>query len=633
MYRRDRLNSANAESLLGQYMRLLQTVAEGGEAAIDSDCETPATMSAAFPRRLRLDRKRIYEERVLGAGATSCNSTRWGWKTISFRWADIHWWRRSCLRVCSPRAALRSRYPSCWPRLPLAASHACWRNAGVPAKARPPRRFSFRNAKTSSSPSHSTDIQRAYWVGRGSFLELGNVATHTYIEVDTENLDLERLSAAWRRLVQRHGMLRAIIQSDGTQRILAQVPEYVIETVDLRASSEEERRRFLDNLRGRMAHQVLAPDRWPLFEIRASRISDRVLRLHVSFDILIADSLGHSLQLLAYEIGQLYSASRDFPAIEISFRDYVLAERELRSSPAWQRARDYWHARLPTLPPAPDLPLARAAVSVTRPRFVRLTTTLDGVHWSRLKSAASRVGLTPSAVLLTAYACTLARWSQSSGLRTLNVTLFNRLPLHPDVNLLVGDFTSLILVAIQISPQSSFRDCAEHVQRRMWEDLDHSLMSGVEVLRDLYAERAEPSTAGMPVVFTSALDGPRQESATDGIEGRVVYGISQTPQVWLDCQVAEIGGALTVNWDAVQDLFPEGMIPDVRGVHRVTRIPSAQPEKMERPACGVGAAGRAIRGAPGRQRHRGADPEVLLHAPAGTAPGNAPGKAQSLRPR
>ncbi len=624
IYRRDRLNSANAESLLGQYMRLLQTVAEGGEVAIDSDCETPATTSAAVPSTLAAGPQTDIEERVLGAWREVMQLDTVGMEDDFFSMGG------HSLVAAQLLARVQS---ACGVAITLSELLASPSPRGI-ARLLEERRRTSEGASTApvlipkredeQQPFPLTDIQRAYWVGRGSFLELGNVATHTYIEVDTENLDLERLSAAWRRLVQRHGMLRAIIQSDGTQRILAQVPEYVIETVDLRASSEEERCRFLDNLRGRMAHQVLAPDRWPLFEIRASRISDRVLRLHVSFDILIAD--GHSLQLLAYEIGQLYSASRDFPAIEISFRDYVLAERELRGSPAWQRARDYWHARLPTLPPAPDLPLARAAVSVTRPRFVRLTTTLDGVHWSRLKSAASRVGLTPSAVLLTAYACTLARWSQSSGL-TLNVTLFNRLPLHADVNLLVGDFTSLILVAIQISPQSSFRDCAEHVQRRMWEDLDHSLMSGVEVLRDLYAERAEPSTAGMPVVFTSALDGPRQESAADGIEGRVVYGISQTPQVWLDCQVAEIGGALTVNWDAVQDLFPEGMIPAMFAAFTgLLESLSAQPEKWsDLPAVlALPEEQSAV-----RQAANGTEapiPEVLLHAPAWDRARECPGQ-------
>jgi amino acid adenylation domain-containing protein len=36
--------------------------------------------------------------------------------------------------------------------------------------------------------------------------------------------------------------------------------------------------------------------------------------------------------------------------------------------------------------------------------------------------------------------------------------------------------------------------------------------------------------------------------------------VSQTPQVWLDHQVMEEGGALVFNWDAVEALFPDGLL-------------------------------------------------------------------------
>src|SRR5262249_40372090 len=42
--------------------------------------------------------------------------------------------------------------------------------------------------------------------------------------------------------------------------------------------------------------------------------------------------------------------------------------------------------------------------------------------------------------------------------------------------------------------------------------------------------------------------------------GEAVYGISQTPQVWLDHQVYERAGALLYNWDAVEELFPPGLL-------------------------------------------------------------------------
>ena len=43
----------------------------------------------------------------------------------------------------------------------------------------------------------------------------------------------------------------------------------------------------------------------------------------------------------------------------------------------------------------------------------------------------------------------------------------------------------------------------------------------------------------------------------------MVYSISQTPQVWLDHMVSEQEGALVFYWDAVEDIFPAGMLDDM----------------------------------------------------------------------
>jgi amino acid adenylation domain-containing protein len=45
--------------------------------------------------------------------------------------------------------------------------------------------------------------------------------------------------------------------------------------------------------------------------------------------------------------------------------------------------------------------------------------------------------------------------------------------------------------------------------------------------------------------------------------GKDVYSITQTPQVWLDHQIIERDGALHLNWDVVDELFPAGMIEDM----------------------------------------------------------------------
>ena len=170
------------------------------------------------------------------------------------------------------------------------------------------------------------------------------------------------------------------------------------------------------------------------------------------------------------------------PPIHLSFRDYVLTEQAWHGSAAYERAQAYWQDRLPSLPAAPALPLAREARSLTSPRFVHREARLAAPTWQRLKAHAARLGLTSSAVLLTAYAEILGTWSSSQQF-SVNLSTFNRQPWHPEVDRLVGDFTSLLLLAVDHRVADSFEERARRLQAQLWRDLDHSQYSGVQVLR------------------------------------------------------------------------------------------------------------------------------------------------------
>lgn len=405
-------------------------------------------------------------------------------------------------------------------------------------------------------------IQQAYWFGRSQAFTLGNTACHFYAEFDQTNLDLRRLSHAWQQVIQRHGMLRAQITADGQQQIAKRVPSYTILVDDGRALSPSQQAALLQQTRSRMSHQIHNAQQWPLFEIRATLLTNNATRLHVSFDLLIADVW--SFILLFSEWYRFYETpTLQLPPLTLSFRDYILAEQAYRQTPAYQQALEYWRHRLTedSIPPAPDLPLAKNPGLITCPQFVRRSYKLNASHWKALKQRAQNASLTPSIVLCAAYAEVLGRWSKSPQF-TLNLTLFNRLPLHPQVNQLVGDFTSLILLAIDQRPTESFEARAQRLQKQLWQDLAHRQVNGVEVLREMAQQRGQQA-ATMPVVFTSALGLQELQgldvSAVDWL-GERVYSISQTPQVWLDQQVLEEQGALLVSWDGIDELFPEGML-------------------------------------------------------------------------
>ncbi|MFI0242109.1 amino acid adenylation domain-containing protein [Streptomyces sp. NPDC016845] len=408
-------------------------------------------------------------------------------------------------------------------------------------------------------PFPLTDVQRAYWIGRSGSVG-GDVSCHLYVELDVDDVDLPRLERSWQALVRRHDALRIVVDEDGAQRILADVPDYRIEVEDLRGLDDAGRVGRLEATRRAMSHQVLPSETWPLFDIRASRTGEADARLHFGIDTLIAD--GGSVQILLRELLAVYRGELRPSPLDLSFRDYVMAEQRRRGGP--QRARDlaYWRDRLDTLPPAPPLPLAKRPEELTETRFRRREAHLAADVWGRLKERAAAARITPSALALSAYATVLGTWAGTDRF-TLNLTLFNRAGDHPDLPALVGDFTALTMLEVDGAASGAFEERARRIQNRLWEDLDHQLVSGVWVAGEL-ARRRGVADAVMPVVFTSEL-GAADAGGTppSGLGARVAYTITQTPQVWLDHQIAEDGGRLRLTWDAVEALFPPGVLDDM----------------------------------------------------------------------
>ncbi|GAA2136225.1 non-ribosomal peptide synthetase [Kitasatospora kazusensis] len=410
-------------------------------------------------------------------------------------------------------------------------------------------------------PFPLTDVQSSYLLGRSGAYEYGGVGCQAYLEVRFPAFDPQRVGAAWRQLIARHDALRTVVHPDGHQQVLAEVPELPVPVADLRAASPAAREQAVERTRAELATRDYESDRWPLHELRVTR-TDRDLLVHLSIDLLICDYA--SVQLLLGELELLcLRPGAAPPEPSVRYRDYLAAERRLRES-SFERDRAYWWSRLEedgpdALAPAPALPVRTRGAGRGTPCFERLQARLDGPGWQDLRRRAAAHRVTPTVALLTAYAEVVGRWSGSSRF-TLDLPMFHRLPLHPEVGSLVGDFTSVELLTVDRSAGGSFAERAAAVQARLWQDLDHPMCSGVEVLRELGRRRGQEA-ALMPVVFTSTVglgdgaagDAPRLH------EGEIVLGSSRTPHVWIDCQVMEHRDDLLLGWDVRRDVFPDGL--------------------------------------------------------------------------
>lgn len=183
---------------------------------------------------------------------------------------------------------------------------------------------------------------------------------------------------------------------------------------------------------------------------------------------------------------------------------------------------------------------------------------LSAEDWEKIKFFSSQNSVTPTATVLSIFALCIERWSVNKKF-SLNLTTLIRNNKYTGIYNTIGDFTSVDVLEIDLSEKIIFADFVKNVNKQIFEDLDHSSYSGIEVIRDLRKRRKNPMLL-FPIIFTSSIGLIKN----DGMVGKVNNnGISQTPQAFLDCQVMDNEEGLFINWDIRNGIFEEGVIQDI----------------------------------------------------------------------
>ncbi|WP_279118564.1 non-ribosomal peptide synthetase [Anaerococcus vaginalis] len=401
-------------------------------------------------------------------------------------------------------------------------------------------------------PFPLTDVQMAYWIGRQGAYKLGNVSTHCYFEFDIENLDFIKLQNAINQMIKFHQSLRTIILDSGKQQILENNPEFLINFNDLTYLDDELKDRTLKQIRDDLSHRIIDLSKFPNFDFKVVKISDNLYRLYIGIDNTILD--GWSMFKFLKEIKLRYDGNFVEKNIDISFRDYVLYKKENRKVKL-EEDRKYWLDRLDSFPVDTNFLRVRTDISNTNQKFFRIKVKINKKDWLKIKEIGKNNNLTPTSILLTIFSIIISKYSNTDRF-IINVTQFVRENVHPHINEIMGDFTELCLLEVNINKEKSIIENAKEIQTQLLNDMAHSSYSSIDFIREIRKIKKVEQVA--PIVFTSGLG--MGEISTNDFLGNNSYSISQTPQVWLDHQILELGGDLIITWDYLKSLFTEEMI-------------------------------------------------------------------------
>ncbi|MDN0085399.1 amino acid adenylation domain-containing protein [Crenobacter sp. SG2305] len=410
--------------------------------------------------------------------------------------------------------------------------------------------------QTPPAPFPLTELQHAYWLGEQPAYRLHTPAfLHRCFFAET--LDVPLLESAILAVVQSQPSLTVEILPDGTQRpllppaqIALPVNDFCHVTVDLAKAYLAERKTTLESELPPFGHGLQ-------FACLVDQVADGYY-VHFLFRLIAFDAM--SMWLFLNDMCSVY-LGRSAPQPQAAkFADFVQQRHELMRSPGYQKSLEYWQERVKELPNAPELPLVDHEAIPEKSTFRRIRISLNARQVEALHAQARRCGVSINSLLCTMYADVLRLWSKNTSF-IINMLVSHRPSGDDRFAHVFGNFGSTMPVEA-VDVEGGLRERARALQRKMFRDLKHMQVSGVEVIRAM--GRSGSVVPAMPVVFASSLGLPMGEllSPVDlGWELRA--GGLQTPQVLLDCQVYMDGDQLTLNWDYVVEAFQPGVVEDM----------------------------------------------------------------------
>ena len=363
-------------------------------------------------------------------------------------------------------------------------------------------------------------------------------------------MDVDKVEQIWNSLIKKHAALRTVIYKAGYQKVLEITPYFSIRKIVITENNQKE----FSEMRRSMGKKIFPIEAWPMFEIAVSQHKDKAI-LHFSIDFLVADWV--SIWQLLQEFEEQYFDNKESKETEITFRDYVLYEERKKEYKKYEEDRKFWKNKIDQIFMAPSLPqIANSSMQSFDVEFERYSLNLELEKWEKFKHICSTYNVTPTAAILTLYSKVLKRWSLNKEI-CLNLTVLKREAPKEEVNSIIGDFTKIVLLQVD-NEKESFCESIKKINADLFESLEHCGYSGVDVIRDI-AKAKGRENASMPYVFTSAI-GVIKNSLRGRYEGK---GISQTPQVFIDCQAMDGYFGLQINWDVRKGIFQTGVIEDM----------------------------------------------------------------------
>lgn len=386
-----------------------------------------------------------------------------------------------------------------------------------------------------------TEIQKAYISGEKLTSHLGGVGTHVYLEVEGKNISPELLREAWMEVLNIHPVLRACIKNQQELSFFKSSYNNYVPVFDLSKMKNEDAEIELLKIRKAISNRKMQIEYGHTCGLFLSVCPQKICRLHFDLNLIVCDVVG--FQILLRDLAKAYEGKMPHGTIypRVKMRTYT------------EDDRSYWINRIPHLSLGPKLDLNKNPRKMYNCEYRPLEHVLTKYKWNFFKKMAMSKGIAPHLAILGAFAFTIHHFCENDSF-ILNVPVVDRD--SKDLDYLADD-TQILLLESRYNKNDIFFKFLLQLVEQYTRDLKHLNFSGLEVQTLLKKERPAAQWPA-PVVFSST---PQIKLLSDDfcrVFGKLIYMVSQTPQVWLDAQIHEIEDEIYSFW-----IVPEGLFPDL----------------------------------------------------------------------
>ncbi|NIS83342.1 MAG: amino acid adenylation domain-containing protein, partial [Anaerolineales bacterium] len=406
-----------------------------------------------------------------------------------------------------------------------------------------------------------------------------------------ENTDLRALERAFRRLADRHPMLRATFAAPGGEPVqrVHPIQDFPFRVVDASAWDPADRDERLASaiqrpfdLEQGPAWRVLVLQGAPLEkEHPESRSASRHLVL-LTLHHIIGDLW--STAVLTSELAALYREEVTGPPAQLkplrsTYADHVYREREMLAGPRGRASWDYWRNVLDVDLPSLELPTDRPRSTVLSNHGAREAFLLGPEVTQRLRKLAEVQHVSLQTLLLAALQTLLHRYTGQDDI----ITGFPKAGRSAVTARVIGYFVNLVPVRARFADDPRFSDVLRRTQRALDESSEHDwypfpvLVSRLRPARDLsrspliqvvfsWQKTTRLVPDGHARAFGLGQAGHRLE--VGGLQLSTVPLPHQTASFDLTVTATETPDGLAVTMEYSTDLFDATTIRRLAGCYR-----------------------------------------------------------------